>query len=90
MDGVGLGLTGCGAGGLRMLRGTDMDDDRTNYTYRVHMHTAPSPGATYYSGHVDVLAVDEEQAAERAKREAYRKALHTRLVVDRIERQGGW
>jgi hypothetical protein len=55
-------------------------------TYRVIMHTSPSPGSTFYQGYVDVYADSEAQAVERAKQEAWRKGRHSPagLVVDKI------
>jgi hypothetical protein len=55
--------------------------------YRVWMHTKPGVGVTRYEGKVDVFAEDEEQAIQRAKREAYRGALHhpSLMAVDKVE-----
>lgn len=36
-------------------------------SYRVFLQSSPSPGSAFYSGHVDVNAENEDDAAERAK-----------------------
>ena len=54
-------------------------------SYRVYMHTQPSPGATFYRGSINVYARNEEEAEINAKDLAKRSALHTCLVVDKIE-----
>lgn len=36
--------------------------------YRVTLHSKPAPGLTYYEGHVDVWAVDRDDAEREAKR----------------------
>jgi len=41
-----------------------MDDYLT--WYRVNLSSAPAPGSSHYSGYVDVVAVDEDDAISRA------------------------
>jgi len=60
--------------------------------FRVHMHSPPTPGWTFYEGHVDVFAEDLDQAEERARSELRRGAFRDRpassWVVDQIEAMG--
>lgn len=58
--------------------------------FRVHMHTAVSPGSTYSEGYVDVsLSVSdgesEDAVRERAVRRAKILAVYTALEVDKVE-----
>lgn len=57
--------------------------------FRVHIHSKPSPGSTYYSGYVDVVAEDENDARDRGPRELCRTNFKDRSpsswTVDRVE-----
>jgi hypothetical protein len=58
--------------------------------YRVHMLTGRCPGHAYYEGPIDVYAENPEQAIDRARSEAFRRAGHRGLEVRRVEVIGEW
>lgn len=50
--------------------------------YRVHLHSKPAPGLTFYDGHVDVDAEDAEQAEDAAFAKLRRTAFPDRSRAD--------
>lgn len=58
--------------------------------YRVYLHSKPGHW-TYYDGHVDVVADNEEDAEQRAKDKLRRTAFPDRWssswIVDKVEAQ---
>lgn len=61
----------------------------TRRDYRVHLHSDPAPGSTFYRVHVDVFADDEDDAIGRALDKLRRGAFPDRgrgsWVIDRVE-----
>ena len=57
----------------------------TSTRYRVWMYSRPAMCRTHYHGKVDVIADDEEQAIERANRQAAQVHGHRDWVIERVE-----
>jgi hypothetical protein len=70
------------------LGGVEISEER-HRNYRVHMHSKPSPAWTYYEGHVDVLARDDEHARaaaiDKLKRTAFLDRPRDSWVIDKVE-----
>jgi len=54
-------------------------------SYRIHMHSRPAMGRTFYDGHVDVFAEDEDAATQAAIAKAARVHGHRDWIIEAIE-----
>jgi hypothetical protein len=62
-------------------------------TYRVYLHSKPSPALEFYNGYVDVEAENdvkaEDAAIHKLSRGTFRDRGYGAWIVERVERKAG-